>query len=204
MPTPSSAAIRLNENCREPVRGSDADACPHDLRQAKHALRPLARLARADPRRQRCCRAARQARHRPGQRCHPVPGAAPRSGLLARGGQRLHLRAPVPAVILSSAFEPVATMPAWLQAFARHQPETPVIGSIRRLLLHQPLSTQPRWRSPSAAGSPRWRSPAWSWRSDAASAGASGGKPCRVRVLSGNAAYVSGAVWARLFAGHGQ
>ena len=43
----------------------------------------------------------------------------------------------------SSAFEPVATMPVWLQGFARHQPATPVIGSIRRLLLHQPLSTQP-------------------------------------------------------------
>lgn len=43
----------------------------------------------------------------------------------------------------SSAFVPLSTMPTWLQGFARHQPATPVIGSIRGLLLHQPLGTQP-------------------------------------------------------------
>jgi len=43
----------------------------------------------------------------------------------------------------SSAFVPVSTMPSWLQGFARHQPATPVIGSIRGLLLHQPLGSQP-------------------------------------------------------------
>jgi ABC-2 type transport system permease protein len=43
----------------------------------------------------------------------------------------------------SSAFVPVGTMPTWLQGFARHQPATPVIGSIRGLLLHQPLGPQP-------------------------------------------------------------
>jgi ABC-2 type transport system permease protein len=35
----------------------------------------------------------------------------------------------------SSAFVAVATMPAWLRAFAAHQPVTPVIESIRGLLL---------------------------------------------------------------------
>lgn len=43
----------------------------------------------------------------------------------------------------SSAFVPIATMPAWLQGFARHQPATPVIESVRGLLLHQPLGTRP-------------------------------------------------------------
>jgi ABC-2 type transport system permease protein len=43
----------------------------------------------------------------------------------------------------SSAFVPVATLPAWLQGFARHQPATPVIESVRGLLLHHPLGTQP-------------------------------------------------------------
>lgn len=36
---------------------------------------------------------------------------------------------------LSSAFVPVETMPGWLQVFARHQPVTPIIESIRALLL---------------------------------------------------------------------
>jgi ABC-2 type transport system permease protein len=35
----------------------------------------------------------------------------------------------------SSAFVAVATMPGWLQAFAAHQPVTPVVESIRGLLL---------------------------------------------------------------------
>jgi len=43
----------------------------------------------------------------------------------------------------SSAFVPIATMPAWIRGFARHQPATPVIGSIRGLLLSQPLGTAP-------------------------------------------------------------
>jgi ABC-2 type transport system permease protein len=38
----------------------------------------------------------------------------------------------------SSAFVPVATMPGWLQAFAAHQPVTPVIESMRRLFLGLP------------------------------------------------------------------
>lgn len=36
---------------------------------------------------------------------------------------------------LSSAFVPVDTMPGWLQGFATHQPVTPLIESIRGLLL---------------------------------------------------------------------
>lgn len=43
----------------------------------------------------------------------------------------------------SSAFVPIATMPGWLQAFARNQPATPVIGSIRSLLEQQPAGSQP-------------------------------------------------------------
>ncbi len=34
----------------------------------------------------------------------------------------------------SSAFVPIGTMPSWLQGFARHQPVTPVIDSLRALL----------------------------------------------------------------------
>lgn len=37
----------------------------------------------------------------------------------------------------SSGFAPVETMPSWLQGFAGHQPVTPVIESIRSLLLGQ-------------------------------------------------------------------
>ena len=46
---------------------------------------------------------------------------------------------------LSSAFVPTATMPTALQWFADHQPITPVIESIRGLLLSTPLGTQPAW-----------------------------------------------------------
>ncbi|HYJ75483.1 MAG TPA: ABC transporter permease [Kineosporiaceae bacterium] len=40
----------------------------------------------------------------------------------------------------SSAFVAVATMPAWLGAFSAHQPVTPVIESIRGLLLGRPVA----------------------------------------------------------------
>jgi ABC-2 type transport system permease protein len=43
----------------------------------------------------------------------------------------------------SSAFVPVATMPPWLQGFARHQPVTPVIETLRGLLLGTPVGSQP-------------------------------------------------------------
>lgn len=39
----------------------------------------------------------------------------------------------------SSAFVPVATMPGWLRGFAGHQPATPVINSLRGLLLDRPI-----------------------------------------------------------------
>jgi ABC-2 type transport system permease protein len=50
----------------------------------------------------------------------------------------------------SSAFVPVATMPSWLQGFARNQPETVVIDSIRHLL------------SGTTVGSVAWISLLWS------------------------------------------
>jgi ABC-2 type transport system permease protein len=43
----------------------------------------------------------------------------------------------------SSAFVPVATMPDWLQGFARHQPVTPVIETLRGLLLDAPVGSRP-------------------------------------------------------------
>jgi ABC-2 type transport system permease protein len=43
----------------------------------------------------------------------------------------------------SSAFVPIATMPTWIRGFARHQPATPVIGSIRSLVMSQPAGTGP-------------------------------------------------------------
>ena len=39
----------------------------------------------------------------------------------------------------SSAFVPVDTMPGWLQGFAGHQPVTPVVDTLRALLLDQPV-----------------------------------------------------------------
>jgi ABC-2 type transport system permease protein len=49
----------------------------------------------------------------------------------------------------SSAFVPVATMPGWIQGFATHQPVTPVIETIRSLLLGTP------------AGANAWQAVAW-------------------------------------------
>ncbi|WP_307870853.1 ABC transporter permease [Micromonospora sp. C51] len=43
----------------------------------------------------------------------------------------------------SSAFVPVETMPSWLRGFAEHQPVTPVIESLRGLLLDTPVGTAP-------------------------------------------------------------
>ena len=56
----------------------------------------------------------------------------------ANGSSFILLFLPYP----SSAFVPIATMPTWIQGFARHQPATPVIGAIRSLLLLQPLGSQ--------------------------------------------------------------
>ncbi|MFJ6634314.1 ABC transporter permease [Streptomyces sp. NPDC091376] len=43
----------------------------------------------------------------------------------------------------SSAFVPIDTMPSWLHGFAEHQPVTPVIESLRGLLLGQPVGNTP-------------------------------------------------------------
>ncbi|MEU2162024.1 ABC transporter permease [Streptomyces chengbuensis] len=43
----------------------------------------------------------------------------------------------------SSAFVPIDTMPDWLHGFAEHQPVTPVIESLRGLLLDRPVGDSP-------------------------------------------------------------
>jgi ABC-2 type transport system permease protein len=43
----------------------------------------------------------------------------------------------------SSAFVPIDTMPSWLHGFAEHQPFTPVIESMRGLLLDTPVGNAP-------------------------------------------------------------
>ncbi|MEV6758708.1 ABC transporter permease [Streptomyces sp. NPDC051214] len=62
----------------------------------------------------------------------------------------------------SSAFVPTTTMPPWLQPFAENQPVTPVIESLRGLLLNHPV------------GSTSWVALAWCTAIVGASAGASG------------------------------
>ena len=46
---------------------------------------------------------------------------------------------------VSSAFVPAATLPTWLRGFAEHQPITPVIESIRALLLGGSPGTDAWW-----------------------------------------------------------
>lgn len=53
---------------------------------------------------------------------------------------------------LSSAFVPVDTLPAWLQPVAEHQPVTPIIETIRGLLMGTPLGAQPVWAVAWCAG----------------------------------------------------
>jgi ABC-2 type transport system permease protein len=43
----------------------------------------------------------------------------------------------------SSAFVPVETMPTWIHGFAQNQPVTPVIETLRGLLLGTPVGTTP-------------------------------------------------------------
>jgi ABC-2 type transport system permease protein len=52
----------------------------------------------------------------------------------------------------SSAFVPVRTMPPWLRGFAGNQPVTPVIESMRGLLLNTPTGDNP-WRAMAWCGS---------------------------------------------------
>ena len=46
---------------------------------------------------------------------------------------------------LSSAFVPIATMPEWMHWIATNQPLTPVIETIRGLLMGTPLESEPLW-----------------------------------------------------------
>ncbi len=46
---------------------------------------------------------------------------------------------------LSSAFVPVSTMPQWLQPIAEYQPITPIVETIRGLLMGTPLGANPWW-----------------------------------------------------------
>jgi len=46
----------------------------------------------------------------------------------------------------SSAFVPIDTMPTWLHGFAENQPVTPVIETLRGLLLGTPVGTSP-WQA---------------------------------------------------------
>ncbi len=46
----------------------------------------------------------------------------------------------------SSAFVPIDTMPAWLHGFAGNQPVTPVIETLRGLLLGLPVGASP-WKA---------------------------------------------------------
>lgn len=47
-----------------------------------------------------------------------------------------------PLVFASSAFVPVDTMPGWLQPFARHQPVSVTIATVRRLVLGNSITPQ--------------------------------------------------------------
>jgi ABC-2 type transport system permease protein len=41
----------------------------------------------------------------------------------------------------SSAFVPIDTMPSWIQGFAENQPVTPIVETLRGLLLDLPVGT---------------------------------------------------------------
>jgi ABC-2 type transport system permease protein/oleandomycin transport system permease protein len=64
-------------------------------------------------------------------------------GLAVKDPQTAQLAAILPMFILffaSSAVVPVATMPGWLQGFARNQPASVVINSVRALFEGGPLA----------------------------------------------------------------
>lgn len=46
---------------------------------------------------------------------------------------------------VSSAFVPVSSMPTWLQPIAANQPITPIVETIRGLLMGAPMGTAPWW-----------------------------------------------------------
>ena len=51
-----------------------------------------------------------------------------------------------PFTFLSSAFVPIATMPGWLQAFAKNQPASNVIDAMRAMAIGGPIETN-LWKS---------------------------------------------------------
>jgi ABC-type multidrug transport system permease subunit len=62
-------------------------------------------------------------------------------GLLTRDPETAQVAGILPFIVLvfaSSAIVPVATMPSWLQPFARHQPVSITINAVRALLLGEP------------------------------------------------------------------
>ena len=77
-----------------------------------------------------------------------VSWLAAAAGLLARSAEAasgflfLVMFLPYP----SSTFVPITTMPGWLQGFARNQPVTPVVETMRGLLLGTPVGAAP-WRA---------------------------------------------------------
>lgn len=73
-------------------------------------------------------------------------------GILARSSEAANAITFIFAFLAypSSAFVPIDTMPTWLRGFARHQPFTPVIDTIRGLLTGTPV------------GSNAWQAAGWS------------------------------------------
>jgi ABC transporter DrrB family efflux protein len=61
-------------------------------------------------------------------------------GLMAGNAQAAQGMALIvfPFTFVSSAYVPVATMPGWMQAFARNQPLTPMVDAVRSLVLGGP------------------------------------------------------------------
>ena len=62
-----------------------------------------------------------------------------------------------PLTFVSSAFVPIASMPSWLQGFARHQPFTVVINALRILALGDKVQAAVG----QTLGSALWQSLAW-------------------------------------------
>jgi hypothetical protein len=85
----------------------------------------------------------------------PRPGRRARAGRAGAGRPALGLLAKSPEAANgftffvrflpypSSAFVPIDTMPSWIHGFAGQQPATPVIETIRGLLLGTPVGTSP-------------------------------------------------------------
>ena len=120
---------------RRPRRGERA--AQRGLDRARARRRAADRL----PPRRRAARLARR-RRRPARVRLAMSSLAAALGLLAgspeaaNGFTFLILFLPY----ASSAFVPVDTMPTWLQGFAEHQPVTPVIETLRGLLLGTPTA----------------------------------------------------------------